>query len=66
MLKKQYVLCVPTLYLEGDPVATATCAYWLIGLLYPTADIGLCLMRGELFPLKFSVTHQSVIHYLRK
>ena len=34
-----------TWYLEGAPVAVATaiCAYWLIGLLYPTADRGLLL-----------------------
>lgn len=34
-----------TWYLDGTPVAVATaiCAYWLIGLLYPTADRGLRL-----------------------
>lgn len=34
-----------TWYLHGAPVAVATaiCAYWLIGLLYPTAERGLLL-----------------------
>lgn len=43
---------IPTLYLEGDPVVTATWAYWLIGLLYPTTEVGLRRTRGELLEYK--------------
>lgn len=49
MFEKWLYLCtIPTLYLEGDPVAVAVCAYWLIGLLCPTTEVGLRRTRGEL------------------
>lgn len=37
-----------TLYLEWAPIAMATRAYWLIGRLYPTADVGLFCICSDL------------------
>lgn len=38
----------PTLYLECALIAMATLAYWLMGRLYPTADVGLFFICEDL------------------
>ncbi len=47
-----------TLYLEWAPIAMATLAYWLIGRLYPTAEVGLLFICVNL--LREQKTEQNI------